>query len=984
LSSAGSVDLDIRASEASLAMIALHNQALVGRVAELATIQAVIDARLEGRGDSVVIIGEGGIGKSHLCRDTQDRAAHAGMVVLSGRAVEGGPAEPFRPLAEAIASGFRAKGPPEDPSLLPFRGTLAHLIPSWARAPAPLASVVALGEAVLHLLAIVAKDAGALLVIEDLHWADDDLLAVLEYLVDNAAAHGASCLLTLRPEPEGSAQRLVRRLADRRAATLLSPGPLGPADTDELVRRCLDADAVPDELLTFVRERSDGVPFFVEELLLGLIRSGALVAGPHGWQLVAGRLATTVPPALGSWVAQRLRSLSPQTQRVVAAAALLGQPFDWSLLPSATGLDEAVVLAALREATYAQLLAGDGDTMRFRHSLTRDHVLADMLPPERVALAAATLTTVVDRHPDLPGHWCDLAAELAELAGDTQAAAEHLITSARRARRRGALSTAAARLGHAIQLLPEGTARWTMAHRLLAEVRAIAGDVEAALEHAELAGWDDPAGQGDLHLTLAQALLGAGRLSEARRHLTAAQQVGSTSTSPASSPIDDVARARPVLLAAELAIAEQDLEAATTLATSVLEVVGLPPEFRCQALEILGRCTRVHDVGEAQQRFEDALATADTHGLVLWRARALHELGTIDLLDRMRLDRLEAARRAGIEAGAPALAAIADLHLAAALVSSSETVAAREAAQRAEQLAHRLGHAVEPWATMMVARTFAHERRADDAEETIARALARSEDPALEAQAYGHVRAMLALHRADRQGALVMLDRSIELLRRLPGQHDPYRGLWALLRTLAGDRDAEAREEVAHAAGSDTRFNVALLEVAHAVAAGREGDHDLADRRQATGLALVAGYERGELLLHLTTWICAPAALSDGWGEPISWLTDGLRWFADHGHDPLATSCRTLLRDTGAVVPRQGRGTSTVPLALQRQGVTSREADVLWLLGERLTNAQIAERLVLSPRTIEKHVAALLRKTGAVSRGALGRLATDLAQTADR
>ena len=72
-----------------------------------------------------------------------------------------------------------------------------------------------------------------------------------------------------------------------------------------------------------------------------------------------------------------------------------------------------------------------------------------------------------------------------------------------------------------------------------------------------------------------------------------------------------------------------------------------------------------------------------------------------------------------------------------------------------------------------------------------------------------------------------------------------------------------------------------------------------------------------------------------------------------------------------APVPRQGRGASPVPDALAERGVTSREMDVLWLVAEHLTNRQIAERLVLSPKTVEKHVASLLRKTGLADRAAL-------------
>lgn len=956
----------------------LHDGVLVGRSAERATLDAAVHASARGEGRVIALVGEAGIGKSRLCREAEVEGRRLGMPVLVGRAVESGPDEPFRPLIEALATGFRETGPPEDPSLLPFRGTLAHLLPSWARAPTPAPSVVALAEAVLRLLSAAAADRGAMLVLEDLHWADDDVLAIVEYLADNAAAHGCCCLVTLRPDVDGP-RDIVRRLTDRRSATTLELGPLADVDVDELVRHVLAADALPAELLTYVRDRADGIPFFVEELLAGLVRSGALVTGPHGWHLVASRLSPAGTSLRGSTVADRYTALGGRTRQVIAAAALLGQRFEWQLLGRITELDDDTVLASLREAVYAQLIVDDGDALRFRHALTRRHITAALLTPERTRLAGRALRVVVAAHPGVPGPWCDLAAELAEHAGDIDTAIGHLATAAARARDRGALSTAAARVERALTLAAADDDRRGELHLLLAEVRAAAGDVDGALAAARATDEATAATAAPerLHVDLAvgRALLDAGRTPEAQGHAERAHRV-------ATERGDRRAEQRARLLAADAAIAAQDLEVARELAGRVLAEPDLDADLRCEALELLGRCTRVHDVAEAARLFSRELDLARDADLVLWQARALHELGTIDLLDVMRTDRLEQARRAAIEAGAPALAAVADLHLAAALIARGRPAAGREAAERAEALAGRLGHAVAPWATMLVARSLAHEGDVAASEAAIARALAASDDPALASQAVGHVRAMRALHQGDPSAALVALDRAAALLRQVPGHHDPHRGLWALLRTLAEADDEVARREAASAAGSDTRYNRSMLAVAAAVVAGREGDVAAAGVGYDRGIEDLSGYEEPDLLVHLTGWLVAPAASAHGWGDPIGWLQQAVRWFADHGHEPLATSCRTLLRDAGAPVPRQGRGASTVPADLLQRGVTSREVDVLHLVGERLSNADIAARLVLSPRTVEKHVAALLRKTGSPDRAALASLAATLDEVA--
>ncbi|MFA9431966.1 AAA family ATPase [Egicoccus sp. AB-alg2] len=653
-------------------MIRLDDRELVGRARERDRLAAALDEAAAGRGGARVVLGEAGLGKSRLRREAEALARDRGILVLSGRCVEGGAGQPFRPFGEALTNGFRASGPPPDSAVLSHLATLALLVPSWSSRPAIGAPVLAVAEAVLTVLAVAGRGRGVLLSIEDLHWADTDTVAVVEYLVDNAAAHGAGLLVTLRPDPSGPALDVVRRLADRRAASILQLGPLAPAAMDDLVRASLEADAVPADLLEFVRRRADGVPFLAEELLLGLEGAGALRQGPDGPRLMLSRTVTTVPQTLAESIERRLATLGDESRDVVAAAALLGRRFDWHLVAEVTRHDEAAVLASLREATDAHLLEGEGDGIRFRHALTRDHVVARMLPPERAALARRTLAVLEADRAALDGDTSELAAELAELAGHREAASRYLLAAARHARDRGALATAASTARRALGAAPaeaDGEA-----HALLAELHARSGDVDTALAHAAEAG--DGATQ--LDFALAQALLEAGRPTDARPHVE-------RSAERAVDDDDRHARARADLLRVQLVLAESgELARARELAEAILDRPELTPSLRCEALELLGRARRPHDVAAAEAAFATALTTAEAHDLALWRARALHELGTIDLLDRMRLDRLVAARRAAIEAGAPATAAVADLHLAAALVARGDTAAGRAAAERAE------------------------------------------------------------------------------------------------------------------------------------------------------------------------------------------------------------------------------------------------------------------------------------------------------------
>jgi DNA-binding CsgD family transcriptional regulator len=108
--------------------------------------------------------------------------------------------------------------------------------------------------------------------------------------------------------------------------------------------------------------------------------------------------------------------------------------------------------------------------------------------------------------------------------------------------------------------------------------------------------------------------------------------------------------------------------------------------------------------------------------------------------------------------------------------------------------------------------------------------------------------------------------------------------------------------------------------------------------------------------------------VSAGWGEPGSWAREALDFFGPLGMATVANACKRVMRQAGVPVPRAGRGAAAVPLALAALGITSREMDVLALVGEGLSNAEIGARLFLSPRTVETHVGALTRKAQVASR----------------
>src|SRR2546430_11382817 len=199
---------------------------------------------------------------------------------------------------------------------------------------------------------------------------------------------------------------------------------------------------------------------------------------------------------------------------------------------------------------------------------------------------------------------------------------------------------------------------------------------------------------------------------------------------------------------------------------------------------------------------------------------------------------------------------------------------------------------------------------------------------------------------------------------------NPAAGPWLLVRAVDGHADETelARFEASSAVGA--RWSTLWAGLVRAVLRGREGDP--AGAAAAFDAAVSAGGPL-PLFCHLGIRLAGEPAVRDGWGDPASTLYTAERFFTTAGHEPVATACRSLLRRTGG--SRQRRVDAAVHPDLRRLGVTAREAEVLALVGERLPNRDIAERLYLSPRTVEKHVASVLAKAGAASRTDLVRLA---------
>ena len=648
----------------------------------------------------------------------------------------------------------------------------------------------------------------------------------------------------------------MHALVARRSIQAFSLDRLSRPEAAAMVRACR-SDAAAEDVERVVGV-ADGVPFLIEELLA----------------------APGVPETFAASVAARLAYLTPAEQRVVEVAALLGRHFPWRLLPDAAQEDLDVVGSALQRGVEHLVLSHDGDAYRFRHALTREAVLERLLPHVRAALARHALSAVTAAYPGLPGSWRGVAAELAQQAGEPSLAVELLLESGRDSLGAGALATAVDTLLRARDLAPDGPLRGTVLELLVAAL-ALAGRAEectgVGAELLDASPPLPPSVRAAAHLWLAHAAVEATRWPDAGRHLACAQHLLAEESG-------SMLTQRYRVLAAETAMARRDLDTARHLATLVVNAEATTAEVRCQALALLGRSHRARSLDRARAPFEEALACAETARLPLWRLRALHELGTIDLFDHAGVDRLAQARRSADELGALSTAAVLDIQLAAAHLLRFEPDAVIRCATSALEASRRLrSNQLRATALAFLAEAHGLRQDSDAMERHNILALAAAPGDAEIAGSVWGGRGVAALLADDRVGAARALRQAVELLTPLensgPGL---YLGFWPLLLAMTSSADAEVAIGAARSTGMTVnRGNRGLLLIAEAVLAGRS------PTRRTDAEDLLA---RGRTdLVHFPVWsdlallLAAQAAVADGWGQPRRWLAAACETFERHG-----------------------------------------------------------------------------------------------------
>lgn len=374
----------------------------VGRGRELEGLLSAWQTALAGGVRTVLIAGEPGVGKTRLAGEWSQRAYELGAIVLYGRCDEDLGA-PYQPFAEALRSLVPCMGPDRlrglrgVEALLSLVPGLADVVPDLVR-PAhsdPDTERYALFDAVVALLETASTSAPVLLVLDDLHWAAKPTLLLLRHLLRFGDHARVQIVGTYRSTDLDRAHPLAATLADLHRDGTANRLNLGGLDEDDVTAYVAEAGYDDEELAHALASVTGGNPFFLIEALRHVDESGGV------WD------QSTLPQGVREAVSRRLSRLPIETNKALAAAAVIGSRFAVELVEQVVGTD---LVDAFDEARQAGIVIEEpGGFYRFNHAIVRQSLLAELASVRRMRLHQRIATTLETS----PGADDELLAELA-------------------------------------------------------------------------------------------------------------------------------------------------------------------------------------------------------------------------------------------------------------------------------------------------------------------------------------------------------------------------------------------------------------------------------------------------------------------------------------------------------------------------------------------------------------------------------------------
>lgn len=371
-----------------------HGVPIFGRDLELAELTSALglDRGADATGESVLLGGDAGIGKTRFVTELATMAVAAGRRVLVGHCLDlGDSAMPFQPFVEALSTleaGERDAMTQQSPALASL---LAASDAQDAAERADILSAVALA------LDTLATDRPLVLIVEDAHWADASTRHLLQFVLARRFTHPVSLVVSYRTDDLHRRHPLRAAVAEWSRLPGVRRNELGPLDDTAVgaILRSREATRLSDQGASAIIRRAAGNAFYAEELLDAGLAEGAL------------------PESLADLVLVRLDRLSDDARLVVGAVACAGGPATDALIAEVAGLDGARLDDALREAIDHKVLVSHGDSYTFRHALLSEAVHADLLPGQRRRLHAAFLAALTGPGGSGPAREVALHAEAA-------------------------------------------------------------------------------------------------------------------------------------------------------------------------------------------------------------------------------------------------------------------------------------------------------------------------------------------------------------------------------------------------------------------------------------------------------------------------------------------------------------------------------------------------------------------------------------------
>jgi DNA-binding CsgD family transcriptional regulator len=989
---------------------------LFGRTSEVTVLQRSLDGLSSHGGGAILVTGEAGIGKSRLVAEARAYAAAGGALVLEGACFPHDSGYPYAPLIEMLRARLGTLTPEALRTCIDKLGNeLAALLPEvaaitgWTPDGNPDAEPERrrLVNAVTRWLAALLQDHPVLVIVEDVHWCDDASLDVLFNVARMAPTMPLLLIATFRPdEVAGRLHGWLAQIDRGRLATTLPLSPLADEDVERLVQAAAgEPGTLPREVAAAIVALAEGNPFCIEELVTSFLShpAGETRSATEG----AGSLLPSLPRSLKTAVLQRVERLSVTAREALRIASVAGRRFDFDLIEQLLRVEEPALLALLHELVDTGLVVEEArDRFAFRHALTRQAVVSELLMRERITLHRR-VAEILERRSGAAGsghvsdlayhfyqaeHW-DKALHYGSAAGvharrlhAPDAAIEHF------SRALDAAARLAAEGGTSAELSPAALAGLHRdrgrAYETVGDFDRARADYDAAVDLAHEAGdrkleWQAWLNLGALWAGRDYALAGAclGRALDLARQMNEPAALAGTLNRLGSwraNTTDDPWLALPLHEEALTIFEGLHDRHGTAASLSYLgtahyqggDLPGSVPFFE-RAVALYRELDRRPALAEILSMLGTRAGATEVNPITAPTADFAQ--GVRDGEEAVRIARAIGSRGSEVVAGFNLAAVLGERgRYAEALALATRTL------QRAEEIQYK------QWLTAAhgVLGMIHHEMLAlDTARRYLEASLAVARDigSRLWVELSSNMLARTLVYQGEPAAAAALLDA-------VRPADAPVRSLaaWRMMHTRA--LLALARKEPGEA--------LRLLESLNANGLVQpEAPHQALVRGVA--LSTLGRMDEAEAVLLAVREAAEAAALL-----PLLWREEaalGILYRRMARHDDARRSLTAsravidtiaaglpdepvreeFLRNATALLPRAYRLSPARVSAVQYDGLTAREREIATLIGRRYSNRDIAQTLTLAERTVERHVSNILNKLGADSRTRIAAWAED-------